>query len=80
MGGLLKECLRYFCTRSGGQGALLRSCPPAFGLPLDLASQNTQPTRLTQVFGSQQPNPHLKQKGWFACQSEVKEEPVGRGT
>src|SRR5450830_555755 len=65
-------------SRSGGLGALLRSCPPAFGLPLDLASQNTQSARSTHGFGlpTCKPVSQAEGLGWRA-KAKLRRSPKG---
>jgi len=59
---------------SGGWGVLFRSCPPAFGLLLDLTAQHT-PTTWSCAAYWWTCNPSRSQlQGVGVCQSVVKEE------
>ena len=64
---------------SCGRGALLRSCPPACGLLLDLTAQCTPTTRSGATVGAPGEPTAAQLVGVGVYQSEVKEETEGQG-
>jgi len=64
---------------SGAWGVLLRSCPPAFGLLLDLTAQCTPTTRSGATVGAPGEPTAAQLVGVGVYQSEVKEETEGQG-